>query len=210
MYSYKKIQGFLWKLCWLKNWRMWGSTPKSTNGGRYILSGKCIKMTSYQHRKSHCGDETNLLPFYLQNGISYTGKMTSLYWIRARVIISKIMMTRLLHYTRLLFEILQAVIVINHSLTKPSKRYILLQRWKTVGVEHDHSDFPCSHDPLWVGLFTYLKLLVDMFRIMPRTYRLLGAKLLLDILLLTLPIGTNLTESRNSNFCRKLQLSVRA
>ena len=42
-----------------------------------------IKMSSYQYRKSHCGDETILRPSYLHNGISYTGKMTSLYWIRA-------------------------------------------------------------------------------------------------------------------------------
>ena len=42
-----------------------------------------IKMPSYQHRKSHCGDKTILLPSYLHNGISYAGKMTSLYWIRA-------------------------------------------------------------------------------------------------------------------------------
>ena len=44
-----------------------------------------IKMTSYQYRKSHCGDKTILRPSYLHNGISYTGKMTSLYWIRALV-----------------------------------------------------------------------------------------------------------------------------
>ena len=44
-----------------------------------------IKMTSYQYRKSHCGDKTILRPSYLHNGISYTGKMTSLYWIRAQV-----------------------------------------------------------------------------------------------------------------------------
>ena len=44
-----------------------------------------IKMTSYQHRKSHCGDKTILRPFNLHNGISYTGKMTSLYWIRAQM-----------------------------------------------------------------------------------------------------------------------------
>ena len=44
-----------------------------------------IKMTSYQHRKSHCGDKTILRPSYLHNGISYSGKMTSLYWIRAQV-----------------------------------------------------------------------------------------------------------------------------
>ena len=44
-----------------------------------------IKTTSYQYRKSHCGDKTILRPSYLHNGISYTGKMTSLYWIRAQV-----------------------------------------------------------------------------------------------------------------------------
>ena len=41
-----------------------------------------IKMSSCQYRKSHCGDKTILRPSYLHNGISYTGKMTSLYWIR--------------------------------------------------------------------------------------------------------------------------------
>ena len=40
-----------------------------------------IKMTSYQYRKSHCGDKTIWRPSYLHNGISYTGKMASLYWI---------------------------------------------------------------------------------------------------------------------------------
>ena len=40
-------------------------------------------MTSYQYRKSHCGDKTVLRPSCLHSGISYTGKMTSLYWIRA-------------------------------------------------------------------------------------------------------------------------------
>ena len=44
-----------------------------------------INMTSYQHRKSHCGDKTILRPSYLHNWIPYTGKTTSLYWIRAQV-----------------------------------------------------------------------------------------------------------------------------
>ena len=44
-----------------------------------------IKMISYQYRKSHCGDKTILRPSYLHNGISYTGKMTSLYWIKAQI-----------------------------------------------------------------------------------------------------------------------------
>ena len=42
-----------------------------------------IKMTSYHYRKSLCGDKTVVRSSYLHNGISYTGKMTSLYWIRA-------------------------------------------------------------------------------------------------------------------------------
>ena len=42
-------------------------------------------MSSYQYRKSHCGDKTILRPSYLHNGISYTGKMSSLYWIGALV-----------------------------------------------------------------------------------------------------------------------------
>ena len=44
-----------------------------------------IKMSSYQYRKSHCGDKTILRPSYLHNGISYTGKIISLYWIRAQI-----------------------------------------------------------------------------------------------------------------------------
>ena len=45
-----------------------------------------IKIPSYQYRKSHCGDKTVVRSSYLHNGISYTGKMTSLYWIRVQVI----------------------------------------------------------------------------------------------------------------------------
>ena len=46
------------------------------------------KMSSYQYRKSHCGDKTILRPSYLHNGISYTGKTTSLYWIGAQMTIA--------------------------------------------------------------------------------------------------------------------------
>ena len=48
-------------------------------------------MLSYQHRKSHCGDKTILRPSYLHNGISYTRKMSYLYWIGALVI--RVMLT---------------------------------------------------------------------------------------------------------------------
>ena len=49
-----------------------------------LSSGPCIniKMLSYQYRKSHCGDQTVVRSSYLHNGISYTGKMSSLYWFR--------------------------------------------------------------------------------------------------------------------------------
>ena len=52
---------------------------EQTSGPRFN-----IKMSSYQYRKSHCGDKTVVRSSYLHNGISYTGKMTSLYWIRAQ------------------------------------------------------------------------------------------------------------------------------
>ena len=42
-----------------------------------------IKM-SYQYRKSHCGDKMVVRSSYLHNGISHTGKMSSLYWIGAQ------------------------------------------------------------------------------------------------------------------------------
>ena len=38
-----------------------------------------MNMTSYQYKKSHCGDKTILRPSYLHNGISSTGMMSSLY-----------------------------------------------------------------------------------------------------------------------------------
>ena len=48
-----------------------------------------IKMSSYQYRKSHCGDKTVVRTSYLHNGVSYSGKMSSLYWIRAQGPVSK-------------------------------------------------------------------------------------------------------------------------
>ena len=54
----------------ITEWQYWGSGPWFN-----------IKMSSYQYRKSHCGDKTVVRSSYLHNGISYTGKMVSLYWI---------------------------------------------------------------------------------------------------------------------------------
>ena len=47
-------------------------------------------MMSYQYRKSHCGDKTVIRSSYLLNGISYTSKMSSLYWVGAQVIMSMV------------------------------------------------------------------------------------------------------------------------
>ena len=41
-------------------------------------------MLSYQYSKSYCEDKTIQRPSYLHNGISYTGKPTSLHWNRAQ------------------------------------------------------------------------------------------------------------------------------
>ena len=54
-------------------------TPSWVNYGPWFN----IKIPSYQYRTSHCGGKTILRPSYLHNGMSYTGKMASLYWIGA-------------------------------------------------------------------------------------------------------------------------------
>ena len=68
---------------------MYGLAPNYYQGSAIITTapgGRLnTKMTFYQYRKSHCGDKTILRSSYLHNGISYTGKMSSLYWIRAQV-----------------------------------------------------------------------------------------------------------------------------
>ena len=55
---------------------LWSQMEKSISGPWFN-----IKILSYQYRKSHCGNKTVVRPSYPHNGISYTGKMTSFYWI---------------------------------------------------------------------------------------------------------------------------------
>ena len=69
-----------------------GIISKWSSGPRFN-----IKMSSYQYRKSHCGDKTVVRSSYLQNEISFTGKMTSLYWIRAQAPCANIMKVILLY-----------------------------------------------------------------------------------------------------------------
>ena len=46
-----------------------------------------IKMPSYQYRKFHCGDKTVVRSSYLHNGISYIGKLATLYWISHKTVL---------------------------------------------------------------------------------------------------------------------------
>ena len=55
------------------------------------------KIPSYQYRKSHCGDEAILRPFFLHNRVSYTGKIACLYWIRTQDVNPYIAYHKLLH-----------------------------------------------------------------------------------------------------------------
>ena len=71
----------IFKLIWgTKGWNNSRAVALKMNGTGPWFN---IKMPSYQYRKSHCGDKTVVRSSYLHSGISYTGKTTSLYWIRA-------------------------------------------------------------------------------------------------------------------------------
>ena len=59
-----------------------------------------VKMSSYQYRKSHCGDKTVVRSSYLLDRISYTGKMSSLYWIRAQGSLYWLHLCRILNSTQ--------------------------------------------------------------------------------------------------------------
>ena len=54
--------------------------------GTIIVTGPYLKMPPYQHKKFHFGDRADVRSSYLHNGISYTGKWTSLYWISLHTI----------------------------------------------------------------------------------------------------------------------------
>ena len=63
------------------------------------------KMTSYQYRKSRCGDKTILRPPYLHNGIYYTGKMPSLYWISPLGVERKLEHAQVTGWEKISFEV---------------------------------------------------------------------------------------------------------
>ena len=94
-----------------------------------------IKMPFYQCRKSHCGDKTILRPSYLHNGISYTDKMTSLYWIRAQIPIA--------HYS----EHLYLLILIIHKMDLHHTNCHRWTWWLWISWYHNCSDIG-DHQPI--------------------------------------------------------------
>ena len=90
-------------------------------------------MSSYQYRKSHCGDKTILRPSYLHNGISYTGKTTSLYWIGALVAN---------HMTELGSLQSTQVLVSNSVISAPNPSIRILLQWC-----HNGCDDVSNHQP---------------------------------------------------------------
>ena len=107
----------------------WGSTDWRCS--KYIWVNKFhslpgpwfnIKMSSYQYRKSHCGDKTVVRSSYLHNGISYTGKMSSLYWIVALGA----------SYIKGLKRVVVAVVVVVHAVeavVAADARYFISNTW---------------------------------------------------------------------------------
>ena len=101
-WSFIEYHGYIWQVSWkVSCGDPWNIRPSAVIARSYITSyylhhwvietdygsesGPWFnkKILSYQYRKSHCGDKTILRPSYLHNGISYTGKTTSLYWTGA-------------------------------------------------------------------------------------------------------------------------------
>ena len=69
----------LWNHVAIWNQGSWASLGQKMARARFNR-----KMSSYRYRKSHCGDKMVVRSSYLHNGISYTGKMSPLYWISPR------------------------------------------------------------------------------------------------------------------------------
>ena len=68
-------------LCYPCHSSLWISVIYSYFPGPWIS----IKMSSYPYRECHSKDHLVVTSSYIQNGISYTYKVVSLYWIISRV-----------------------------------------------------------------------------------------------------------------------------
>ena len=86
-----------------------------------------IKISSYQYRKFHCGDKTVERSSYLQNGISYTGKMISFVlnrppgicsWYKTKLSIYAFFIVELGSMIYLLLSIIWWRVTLNHVMTR--------------------------------------------------------------------------------------------
>ena len=92
-----------------------------------------IKMSSYQYRKSHCGDKTISRPSYRHNGISYTGKMTWLYSIRALIAGTQRCYTVLTHWGRVTHICVNKLTIIGSGNgLSPGRRQAII--WTNAGI----------------------------------------------------------------------------
>ena len=76
-------------LCFIGEWTWSVQKPTicKTKSFSYRQKPDSIKMASYQYMKSNCWYKMVIRSSYLINGNSYTGKMTSLYWICLQIFI---------------------------------------------------------------------------------------------------------------------------
>ena len=84
------FKGYLWN-CTQNiipiHWEMWILfTCENLRALRFKSSLVFLTMSFCQYRNSNCGDKIDLWTSYLDNGISHTGMMAYLYWIRSLVI----------------------------------------------------------------------------------------------------------------------------
>ena len=97
-----------------------------------------IKISSYQYRKSRCGDKTVVRSSYLHNWISYTGKIISLYWFSPLVFNNASWLTLCKHLKPLsIYHVGMKVLSVNAMLPRESKLYIYIYIYQTVCLGHD-------------------------------------------------------------------------
>ena len=95
-----------------------------------------MKKLSYQYRKSHCGDKTVVRSFYPHNGISYTGKMTSLYWVSPLHVVSNVSRLILNKQSPVLADGLDAIVIIGSVMSTYAIKF-----FEQTNVESLHSIF---------------------------------------------------------------------
>ena len=79
-YNWVYLLGSYWYIALTLAIKLYDISLTIFKNGFRLGNRALIKMSSYQYRKSHCGNTKVVRSSYLHKGISYTGKMASLYW----------------------------------------------------------------------------------------------------------------------------------